>query len=100
MARLKNLFTAVAVLAGLGAGSALASDADEIRMLGQTKITLVQAIEAAQRHQGGQAYEASIDDDSFEPVYEVSVVKDNRVYDVRVSGTDGKVLGAREDRKD
>ncbi len=99
MARLKTLFATVTVLAGLAAGTAVASDADELRMLAQTKITLQQAIDAAQRHQGGQAFEASIDDDSFQPVYEVSVVKDDRVYDVWVSGIDGKVLNVREDRK-
>lgn len=99
MARLKTFFTTVAVLTGLAAGSAMASDAEEIRMLAQTKITLQQAIDAAQQHQGGQAFEASIDDDSFQPVYEVSVVKDNRVYDVWVSGLDGKVLRVREDTK-
>ena len=99
MARLKNFFATATVLAGLVAGTALASDADEIRMLAQTKITLQQAIDAAQRHQGGQAFEASIDDDSFQPVYEVSIVKEDRVYDVWVSGIDGKVLNVREDRK-
>ncbi|MDC0709292.1 PepSY domain-containing protein [Stigmatella sp. ncwal1] len=99
MSRLHNAFATVALLAGFAGGTALASDADEIKMLAQTKITLQQAIELAQQHQGGQAFEASIDDDSFKPVYEVSVVKDNRVYDVWVDGVEGKVLGAREDRK-
>jgi uncharacterized membrane protein YkoI len=100
MFRLKNAFATAAILGGIVAGTALASDADEIKMLAQTKISLQQAIELAQQHQGGQAFEASIDDDSFKPVYEVSVVKDNRVYDVWVDGVEGKVLRAREDTKD
>jgi uncharacterized membrane protein YkoI len=100
MFRLKNAFATAAILGGMVAGTALGSDADEIKMLAQTKITLQQAIELAQQHQGGQAFEASIDDDSFKPVYEVSVVKDNRVYDVWVDGVEGKVLRAREDTKD
>ncbi|MFY0563250.1 PepSY domain-containing protein [Archangium lansingense] len=99
MARLKTLLATIPVLVGLAAGAALASDAEEIRMLAEAKITLQQAIDVAQRHQGGQAFEASIDDDSFQPVFEVSVVKDNRVYDVWVSGSDGKVLRVREDTK-
>ncbi|WP_225410487.1 PepSY domain-containing protein [Stigmatella hybrida] len=100
MFRLKDALATAAILGGMVAGTALAKDADEIKMLAQTKITLQQAIELAQQHQGGQAFEASIDDDSFTPVYEVSVVKDNRVYEVWVDGVEGKVLRAREDRKD
>ncbi len=98
--RMNNLLVACLLGMGLVADAAFASHASELRMLAQTKISLQQAIDAAQRHQGGQALEASLDDDSFKPVYEVSIVKDNRVFDVWVDGVDGKVLGAREDVKD
>lgn len=84
-------------VSGLVASVASASQAREVRMLTQTKVTLQQAIDAAQRHQGGQALKASLDDDRANPVYEVSVVKDSRVYDVWVDGVNGKVLEARED---
>lgn len=93
-----RLALAACGLAGLAA--AHAADADELRMLEQAKISLTQAIDAAERHQGGRAIEASLDDDSFQPAYEVSVVKDGRVYDVQVDGNSGQVLGAREDRDD
>lgn len=79
------------------AGSALA-DRDDVRAIKESKITLVQAIQAAESHQGGQAYEANIDDDSFSPQYEVSVVRDDRTYDVRINAVTGEVLGSREDR--
>lgn len=85
---------------GLVANVAAASQAKDVRMLAQTKITLQQAIDAAQRHQGGQALGASLDDDRPKPVYEISIVKDNRVYDVWVDGVNGKVLEAREDVQD
>jgi uncharacterized membrane protein YkoI len=58
----------------------------------------VQAIQAAETAQGGQAYEAGIDDDSFKPEYEVSIVRDDRRYDVRVDAVTGEVKGAHEDR--
>ncbi|MET0406468.1 MAG: PepSY domain-containing protein [Cystobacter sp.] len=98
--RMNNLLPTFVLMIGLAAGAASASKAGEIKMLAQTKISLQQAIDAAQRHQGGQALEASLDDDSFKPVYEVTLVKDSRVYDVWVDGVDGKVVGAREDVKD
>ena len=77
-----------------------AEDASEIKALTEAKISLTQAIDAAEKHQGGKALDASIDDDSFTPTFEVSVVKDGKVYDVRIDGVKGTVLGAREDLDD
>lgn len=77
-----------------------AEDASEIKALTEAKISLTQAIDAAEKHQGGKALDASIDDDSFSPTFEVSVVKDGKVFDVRVDGVKGTVIGAREDLED
>lgn len=83
----------------LAAGPVLA-DPEDVRALGEAKVSLVEAIQAAEAAQGGRAYEAGIDDDSFKPEYEISVVSGDRVYDVRVDALTGSVLGAREDRDD
>lgn len=93
---------AVSALAlALSSTAALAGDASDIRALSESKISLVQAIQAAEKSQSGRAIDAGIDDDSFTPTYEVSVVKDNNtVFDVRVDAVSGKVLGAREDIDD
>lgn len=92
---------AVGEIIGLGLSTvALANDAEEVRALSKAKITLTQAIAAAEQHQGGQAYEASIDDESFKPEYEVNIARDGTVYEVRVDGVSGEVIGAREDRED
>jgi len=94
-------FIPIAALGALAfSTAAVAADASDIRLLGETKISLGQAIEVAEKSQGGRAVEASLDDDSFSPAYEVSVVKDNRVFDVQIDGVTGKVLGAREDIDD
>lgn len=84
----------------LTAGAAFAADAGDVRLLNEMKLSLIEAIEAAQKHSGGQALEAGLDDDSFKPAYEVSVTKDGRVFDVQVDGVNGDVLGMREDRDD
>jgi len=94
---LKTLLAATALAAF--ATPALA-DRGDIRALQGAKISLGDAIAAAEKHQGGRAYEASIDDDSFEPTYEVGIIKDDRVYDVRINAVDGSVIGAREDIDD
>jgi uncharacterized membrane protein YkoI len=97
---MKQTVAAGAVLMLSGIGAAAWADRDDVRALQEAKITLQQAIEAAISHHGGQAYEASIDDDSFSPAYEVSVVKDNRVFDIRVDAVTGEVSGVREDHDD
>ncbi len=96
---MKKLYiTSAAII--LGSSAAYAADASDIRLLNESKISLVEAIEAAEDNIGGKAIEASLDDDAWKPAYEVSIVKDNRVFDVQVDATDGKVLGSREDIDD
>ncbi len=92
-----GLLTALMVFAGAFAVNA---DGGDVRMLSETKISLTQAIASAEKHNGGQAYEASLDDDSFKPAYEVTVAKDGRIFDVQVDGVTGEVIGSREDNDD
>jgi uncharacterized membrane protein YkoI len=88
----------VCAITGIGLSTvALADDAEKVKALSETKITLTQAIAAAEKHQGGQAYEASIDDDSFKPEYEINIVKDGKTYEVTVDGVSGEVIRSRED---
>ncbi len=93
-------YTVFAVLLVTAFATNALADSQDIKAAAQAKISLVQAIEAAEKHQGGKAIDASIDDDSFSPTYEVSVVKDAKLYDVRVDAVSGSVLGAREDMDD
>jgi uncharacterized membrane protein YkoI len=91
---MKNL-TKSTIVAGaftglLFSGVAMA-DKDELRLLEQTKISLTEAIAIAEKHQGGRAYEASLDDDRFSPEYEVDVAVDNVSYELTVDGISGEV---------
>lgn len=87
-------------LVALSPTLAFAADRSDIRALEETKITLVEAIHAAEKDRNGRALDAGIDDDSFRPAYEVSVVADGRIWDVQVDGVTGKINGAREDIDD
>jgi len=96
-----NKVIATAIFLGcFGIGAFSMADTSDARRLGETKVTLSQAIDAAQKETGGVAYEASLDDDSFTPTYEVNVAKDGKSYDVRVDAVTGKVTGTREDLDD
>jgi len=95
-----KFFVLFAATAGLLLSGAAVADRDDIRALAETKISLVEAIEIAQAHQGGIAYEAKLDDDSFTPEYEVEVVLDDRIYEVTVDGVTGEVRKVKEDHDD
>ncbi|MFV0276919.1 MAG: PepSY domain-containing protein [Parahaliea sp.] len=100
---MKSIFKpAVITAATIGlAGSLTAwADWDDARRLNDTKITLVKAIEIAEQHQSGRAYDASLDDDSFSPLYEVSLVAGDKLYEVEVDGVSGEVKNVREERGD
>ena len=65
-----------------------------------TKVTAADAIAAALKHTPGTAVGADLDDDGSR-AWEVSVVKgDGTEHDVRVSASDGKVLGTHRDDDD
>jgi uncharacterized membrane protein YkoI len=88
--------TAVAGVTGAAATAARA-DQEKLDLFLQAKVMLTQAIATAEQHLGGRAIGAKLDDDSFKPAYEVTVVKDNRVFDVQVDAVTNAVLGSRED---
>jgi uncharacterized membrane protein YkoI len=97
ISRLTGIAFVLSALLWMAGPQGFASE-DEVLALSETKINLIQAINAAEKHQGGQAFEASLDDDSFKPTYEVAVAKNGTVYDVRIDGVTGEVLGSREDK--
>jgi uncharacterized membrane protein YkoI len=90
----------LAATTGLLLSGAVLADRDDIRLLAETKITLIEAIEIAEAHQGGQAYDAQLEDDSFTPEYEVGVVFEDRTYEVTVDGVTGEIRKVKEDHDD
>ncbi|WP_084419840.1 PepSY domain-containing protein [Henriciella litoralis] len=95
----KSALTALFIGGTATAGLAMA-DIEDARALSEATISLTDAIAAAETHTGGTAYEAQIEDDSFSPEFEVGIVADNLIYEVRVDGNTGEVISAREDRDD
>ncbi len=100
---MKRNLTALAVVTLLLVATIAApahADRDDIRGMDEAKISLTTAIDKAEKHAGGTAYEASYDNDSFKPAFDVEVTKDGRFYDVRIDGISGDVIGMREDVDD
>jgi len=99
MTYMTKTLAAAVVFGGAATGLAYA-DRDDARRIQEASITLVEAIQAAEAHQGGKAFDAQIEDDSFSPEFEVTILADGRIFDVRVDAKTGDVIGSREDLDD
>jgi uncharacterized membrane protein YkoI len=67
-------------------------EAKELALFGQAKISLHDAIKAAEHKIGGKAMEAELNDESATVQFEVEVLKDGKIHEVIVDGISGKVL--------
>jgi uncharacterized membrane protein YkoI len=93
---LTALFATV-IMAGTTMNLAQASEskekeAKELQLFSQAKISLTDAIKAAEHKTGGKAMEAEVDDESSAIQFEVEVLKGGKVHEVKVDGITGKVL--------
>ena len=80
---LTTLFGPTAIVGVMGAATAARADQEDLRLSAEAKVMLTQAIATAEQHLDGRAIGAKLDDDSFTPAYEVTIIKDNRVRRVR-----------------
>lgn len=103
-----NSIIATTILAfGLAGGAAVfaktgsASENDALANLASAKVSLVQAIGAAEAQVGGKATQAELDGEHGATVYKVEVVSaDSQVHDVVVDVTNGHVLSSKLDQAD
>ncbi|TKB24279.1 peptidase M4 [Desulfopila sp. IMCC35006] len=65
-----------------------------------TRITLSQAVTTAEQHVPGKASRAELEKHDGQWVFDVEVVKESKVMDVKVDPASGKVLAAAEDKAD
>lgn len=76
-------------------------DNDAVSDLAKTKVSLNQAVSAAEAQAGGKATQAELDGARGVAVYNVEVVTaDSRVFDVKVDAADGRVLSSKLDPAD
>lgn len=92
-----------ATLLALGAGTAAYAKGgsnDAVADLARARITLAQAVAAAEQHAGGKATKAELEHRKGKTAFEVEVVKGNAVSNVIVDAADGKVLATKVDSED
>lgn len=73
------------------------ADDSDLKMLENSKISLIEAIQTAEKHKKGKAFEAEIDDDkNSNPEYEVKVSTGQKVFEITIDGLTGKVTHTKE----
>lgn len=91
----------VATAGGLAYAKTTSGENDAITDLAKAKISLTQAVGAAESQSGGKATKAELEGERGTIAYQVEVVTpDNKVFDVRVDAVDGKVLSSKQDQAD
>ena len=66
--------------------------------LGKAKISLIQAVAAAEQHANGKAARAEFENSRQGWVYDVEVVSGDKFFDVRVNADKGTVISSAEDK--
>lgn len=104
----KVMIPALIFAAGVATAGGLAyakqsgvTENDAVTDLGKAKVSLNQAVSAAEAQAGGKATKAELDGEGGQLAFSVEVVSaDSKVFDVRVDATDGKVLSSKQDAAD
>ena len=98
----KLYLAALAALSATAIGGAYAAKSvenDALAIAG-AKIDMTQAVIAAEQHVGGKAARAEYERHKGQWVFDVEVIKDRKVTDVKVDPMSGKVIAAVEDKTD
>ena len=93
-------FVSLSAIALGGAAYAAKSVENDALAITSAKISMTQAVTAAEQHVGGKASKAEYEKHKGQWVFDVEVVKDKKVMDVQVDPTSGKVIAAVEDKTD
>lgn len=89
-----------ASLAFAGANNSNGGQENDAALLAQAKISLTQAITAAEQHAQGKAVRAELEDENGTLVYGVEVTNGTQATDVKVDINNGKILSAQADQAD
>lgn len=99
----KTIIAALIAFSMAAVGAAYASshqEKNDALAISQAKISLVNAVNAAQQHVGGAATKAEFEMEKGQGVYEVEVVKGQEVLDVKVGAADGQIISVKADKPD
>ncbi|MEO7105222.1 MAG: PepSY domain-containing protein, partial [Rhodoferax sp.] len=68
--------------------------------INKAKISFVQAVTAAEQQANGKASQAEFESSRYGWVYDVEVVRGDKVFDVKVDADKGTIISSSEDKAD
>ena len=97
--------SAIAVAVAMAASGAVAYAAgggqeNDALAIANARISLTQAVAAAEQHANGKATHAEFEHSRQGWIYEVEVVSGAKVFDIKVDAEKGTVIASQEDRAD
>lgn len=95
-----SILTLVLATAGTVAYAANSGMANDAMAIGKAKISLAQAVTAAEQHANGKASRGEYEQTKQGWVYDVEVVSGAKVFDVKVDADKGTVISSAEDTAD
>lgn len=101
--KVASVLAAILVVAASGVvwAARVVQDNDALADLKKAKVTITQAISAAETHAAGTATRAELDSERGAVVFKVEVATpDQKVFEVTVDAVEGKVLSSRQDKAD
>lgn len=96
----KAVLCTIAALFSLSNITSATAEENDALAIKTAKISLTQAIAAAEQHAKGQAVKAELEQSKGKPVFEVEVVSGGKVFDVKVDANTGTVVSSTEDLDD
>ena len=93
-----SLLTVAITAAGTVAYAAQGGMENDAVAITKAKIPLVQAVTTAEQHANGKAVRAEYEKSKHGWVYDVEVVSDAKVFDVKVDADQGTVISSAEDK--
>ncbi|WP_323034195.1 PepSY domain-containing protein [Pararhodobacter sp.] len=96
----KFAIVAAAITTLGGAAFAATPSENDAMVINQAKVSIAQAISAAEKEHGGKATKAELEHSKQGLIYEVEVVAGAKVFDVKVDADKGSILSSTEDKSD
>ena len=90
----------IAGFSGLAVASTSGLQGEDDLTIGQTHVSLIQAVATAEQKVGGKATHAELENENGKPVFGVEVVTGSSATDVKVDAMTGQVLSAQADKSD
>jgi uncharacterized membrane protein YkoI len=98
----RNHYLALAALSATALGTSFAAKPmeNDAMAIANAKVSMVQAVAAAEQHVSGKASRAEFEKTKTGWAYDIEVVSANKVFDVKVDGDKGTVIASTEDKGD